>query len=213
MVFVQLFVWCDRRSLASGSGVSRGWARQQWQARPGEAARATGAGVPWGVRQRVSESESVPTWDPRWLQPVTWWEVTMGSSDQWHTVTSVASDTLNTRGSSWLSSWAKRRAGAETGAPQRRGVDRGAGGTRPSMWGLTGWRRHSARDKQVGAHCAVWRLESEGCCVTSQQRRPLHSLILCLTLFVDQTDCILSISLHPSILLWLIIHGIDSYKL
>ena len=87
------------------------------------------------------------------------------------------------------------------GLGPRRGADRGAGATRPSMWGPTGWRKHSAKDKQVGAQL-VWRGKDAG--VTSQQRRPLHSLILCLTLFVDQTDCILSISIHPPVnLAWI----------
>lgn len=42
--------------------------------------------------------------------------------------------------------------------------------------GQTGWCPQRSVDRDAG--------------VTSQQRRPLHSLILCLTLCVDQTDCI-----------------------
>ena len=59
------------------SGVWRHEAEPGSSGRPGQPARLPEppepeCGAEWDAG-RVSESESVPTWDPRWLQPVTWW--------------------------------------------------------------------------------------------------------------------------------------------
>ena len=160
------------------SGVWRHEAEPGSSGRPGQPARLPEppepeCGAEWDAG-RVSESESVPTWDPRWLQPVTWWPGGPVTSDK--VVTSEASDTLVIlTGSSWLSPWAKRRAGAVIGGlGPRRGVDREVGAIRPSMWGPTGWRKHSAKDKQVGAQL-VWR--GWWCYITTKEATPLtHSL-------------------------------------
>ena len=156
---------------------TRGWARQQWQARPAcEAARATGAGVRGRVRRGESVRVRVST-NLRSKMAAACDLVTRGASDQWQAaVISEASDTLVIlTGSSWLSPWAKRRAGAVIGGlGPRRGADRVAGAIRPSMWGPTGWRKHSAKDKQVGAQL-VWR--GCWCYITTKEATPLtHSL-------------------------------------